>query len=590
MSFRRRIFVISAAVLIILSAAAMGVWAGSQETGGNKVFDISKEFVLERNVHVMQYEEEIVFISCDPSGTALSSFNTDTGAVQKLWESDRAYTASSINGKNVYIALWNPETSGESTTILTYDIQQGCMSDQIKVSSQLKDSSAFAVDENDNIYIADGNTAKQFSKVGRLMYEYTFDSQVLGLRSTPKNSRVCALTTNAITQLIDGEPRELDIPCEPQEKRFISEDRVLDCEGNVYENSPHRQYNTLSGYGSVCQGVQGTQVFNSGKVYSLDEKGNAQGEYRLLVPECELLLANDTKLISLSGIGGDLKAEVMSTDSIKPTEYLIFDSSGNTFTTSPTAGEVYYEDIKDIESWRMIIDLKQICSTLRGEPCVTIDNLTTKTTQTRTPGYGLEIQDKGAIICFTPPEDLLNNRFKIHLSGVCTKDAIPAKLEYELLVKSKDVPPEPGGPKKIESKLYNINRDTGIISNLTPGTVISEFKGNLEYEGRLSIRDAGGNIVQSGKIGTGDKLTLVVDGEVADELTVVIYGDLNGDGNISSADKKLAYRYQLGKDSLPEAAMLAADIDHDGSVGNGDMVKIGRCAQGKYLISQGNTG
>jgi hypothetical protein len=79
-------------------------------------------------------------------------------------------------------------------------------------------------------------------------------------------------------------------------------------------------------------------------------------------------------------------------------------------------------------------------------------------------------------------------------------------------------------------------------------------------------------------VGTGMELNLVNDytGEVVDTYTMLIYGDLNGDGYINSSDlpimKGMVYGSEDASFTRPEA--FAADLNGDGDINNTDLTVL----------------
>lgn len=68
----------------------------------------------------------------------------------------------------------------------------------------------------------------------------------------------------------------------------------------------------------------------------------------------------------------------------------------------------------------------------------------------------------------------------------------------------------------------------------------------------------------------------------------IVFGDLSGDGEVSSSDAALLYRYAGGKAELTEAQLAAADVNGDGEVNSVDAALIYRYVNGK--IAQFPTG
>ena len=99
-----------------------------------------------------------------------------------------------------------------------------------------------------------------------------------------------------------------------------------------------------------------------------------------------------------------------------------------------------------------------------------------------------------------------------------------------------------------------------------------------------SIQDKDKNLTYSttGVLGTGTTIKYK-DGTT---YTVVIYGDLTGDGQMNSADLVRLQRHLLGKDVLTGAYLEAADVLKNGSLNSANLVKIRRALLNKDVISQ----
>ena len=71
---------------------------------------------------------------------------------------------------------------------------------------------------------------------------------------------------------------------------------------------------------------------------------------------------------------------------------------------------------------------------------------------------------------------------------------------------------------------------------------------------------------------TGDRLLLKRGEEEVRAYSVVIYGDSNGDGKLSSADLLITQKHILGLSEIYTARLEAADINNDGTVNSRDLV------------------
>lgn len=127
-----------------------------------------------------------------------------------------------------------------------------------------------------------------------------------------------------------------------------------------------------------------------------------------------------------------------------------------------------------------------------------------------------------------------------------------------------------------------LKNDNGYLANINPGTSAEDIKNSLtSVGGNVFITDASGNAV-NGKIGTGNKVKIN-----NEEFTVVIYGDVSGDGQINALDLLKIQKDILKTASLNGAYKSAADTSHDGQVNALDLLKVQKKILGSGDISQG---
>ena len=122
--------------------------------------------------------------------------------------------------------------------------------------------------------------------------------------------------------------------------------------------------------------------------------------------------------------------------------------------------------------------------------------------------------------------------------------------------------------KTKDNYIYGYEVGTDISS------IISNIKNNYDY---VNINTNGKT---SGIIATGDTLTIKTDNEEK-EYTIVIYGDVNGDGKINYLDYVSVYNHiqkvkhtELNKELLVNEYVEAADISNDNEITYLDYVKI----------------
>ena len=85
--------------------------------------------------------------------------------------------------------------------------------------------------------------------------------------------------------------------------------------------------------------------------------------------------------------------------------------------------------------------------------------------------------------------------------------------------------------------------------------------------------------ITSGHVGTG---MTAVSGNAS--LTIVVTGDVTGDGRITITDVVKLQNYAAGAGDLDEAAMKAADINGDGRITITDVVQAAQVTVGQRTI------
>ncbi len=108
---------------------------------------------------------------------------------------------------------------------------------------------------------------------------------------------------------------------------------------------------------------------------------------------------------------------------------------------------------------------------------------------------------------------------------------------------------------------------SGIKLATTAATVKAAFD-NTD----VRITDAAGNTLADGaKVGTGSKICYYLsDGKLSDTKVIVVKGDVDGDGNISSSDFLSINSFLAATSKLEQYPKLAADVNGDATVTSSD--------------------
>lgn len=572
-------------VLFIASVAVMCVLATNSSSQDSTIYNISEDNILESNQCVFQYDNNLIILSSNDNSSLLSMLNLDTGEISNLSTFDFSYTCAKINDDSLF--LYNNNTNQASPEVIVYNLTSNNLSNIIFLGNfEATDSiTNLAVDDNNNIYLSNNNFIYCYNCNSQLIYTYNLDNTVISLQSTPDNDHVYAITDTCIYELLSSEAKVLDFPFNGTSVSFLENNIAVDNSGSVYycnNDTWSKRYDSYSSLDTICSSYSNIDVICNNKIYALDSNGNTVGEYSLNLT-CNKLLSNDTKLISICDEDNGMQIEVINIDSMGVPNFKILDNDSNTFVAYPKDGDNVYEDISDLSEWKVIIDLDKITSTSRGIPEINITNLNTGENYLRELNDGLGILNNGATLYFDVPDNIDDNSFKIEISNLCTTDGIPAKIIYQVNVSSED---DTNDSEYIDSDIYDIDRSTNTISNIIPGTTLSQLKSNLNYSGSITLVSSNGSLINSGKVGTSDIIYLVKDGQITDSLTIIIYGDLTGDGNITSSDTNILRDYLIGRNTLYKYNNIAANVNHDDTIDNLDLVMINESAKGKYIILQ----
>lgn len=147
-------------------------------------------------------------------------------------------------------------------------------------------------------------------------------------------------------------------------------------------------------------------------------------------------------------------------------------------------------------------------------------------------------------------------------------------------------PTAPTINETIASAGYTINNN--YLNNFTLGSTVQGTITKLQTANKyasINITDKNNKAKTSGSIVTGDKITIESNNE-SKTYTVVIYGDNNGDGEITTLDLLLVQKHLLKKSTLTNAFLKASDVNKDGNVTTLDLLLVQKHLLKKSNISQ----
>ena len=123
--------------------------------------------------------------------------------------------------------------------------------------------------------------------------------------------------------------------------------------------------------------------------------------------------------------------------------------------------------------------------------------------------------------------------------------------------------------KQLTSDIYEID-ESNTITGVPPNSSVDEIKENLNGGGELVILDKDGNQITSEEVGTGS----TVKTESGEEYTIIVKGDINGDGKVTTTDLSQLKLHVVESTLLKDPYLKAGDINSDGNVSITDVAQL----------------
>lgn len=123
--------------------------------------------------------------------------------------------------------------------------------------------------------------------------------------------------------------------------------------------------------------------------------------------------------------------------------------------------------------------------------------------------------------------------------------------------------------------------DLGFLRRISLKTSVETVKDEFVNESLSFCNISGEELSDNDYVGTGTQIKLFNGTNVVDTKTVVITGDMTGDGIINNRDVAMMNGYVLNKNTAETCQMLAIDVNGDGSINNRDAAMVARYLVGK---------
>lgn len=134
----------------------------------------------------------------------------------------------------------------------------------------------------------------------------------------------------------------------------------------------------------------------------------------------------------------------------------------------------------------------------------------------------------------------------------------------------------------------SLKKNGTYISGLSLGTTVENLNTLLQETCvgvGLTVKTSGGVEKKAGLLGTGDVIT-ITNGAVSSDYTLVLYGDVSGDGEVTVLDLLKVQKHILEYTLLNGAFQTAADVSRDSEITVLDLLKVQKHILGYDDITQ----
>lgn len=594
---------------VLCTAACVFSQANAASAGTSLTYTIAEQYVLKDDLRVYPMDDSrFLLLSSDADQTVLSCFNAQNGSAQLVAVLDRRYSAAVFQQGILWLAcsemaFSDVDNSLQASTLLVRcnganNAVQQCMA----VDIFIEDSNSLAVDQNENIYMIDREDRtqiKEFSAGGAYLAAYQSRNGILtSIASSPDGARLYATyMNNGRFEAYDpgnmGHPAVLSDHAPALPYSFTDPTSILDAQGTVYslvqDGTVLKQTYCVPSGLHTAYGDTLLTYANDGRLFLSDKTtGEATGQFTVKLDTVQSIQLSNRYVLAFGKSANGFCVQVFLTDRPEALSRSVFTQEDSAFTSFPT-GNCAASLLGTDTPWKIEYDGTLLSAAERGMPRALLTNTDTGVKYERAFGSGLTVQND--TILLAPPADLPNltrpsNHYTVHIENIYTTAGLPAAIDYQVCLTipdnpSSNPPEQPGG---ITSELYLIKN--GTVCGIAPSTTLAAFKHNLTCNGTLRILNQEGKQLDSGTIGTGMTVQLLQSGQVCEEIKVLVYGDLTGEGNCNTLDLRALYDSLLGKKPLSQPYLQAADCNHDGQTDTLDLLAIEKSFSGTYDILQ----
>jgi hypothetical protein len=314
------------------------------------------------------------------------------------------------------------------------------------------------------------------------------------------------------------------------------------------------------------------------------ENGQAEGRrasltfdpnyYWHLLPDVYEAWPNDYTMCARHYAGHGINAQIEAYDHEYPviSDVTVSDITATGYTVSCKVTDNWGIDKVVFPTWTVLNDQDDLANNFMNTQKGT-KNGDTYTFTVNASDHNNEV---GQYITHIYAFDKGGNRVQLVLDVVDVKDPI----EEEPVI-----PDAPALDKITLTGTASYATDGTYLKNVTPDTIVQSLLTQFENE-VLEVLDRNGHpITGSAKVGTGATVNLYNGGTLLDSVTVVVLGDVDGNGIIDTTDVVRVKAAFLGTFDLSEAENKAADVDKNGIIDTTDYVRVKSHFLGTFVIA-----
>jgi hypothetical protein len=127
-------------------------------------------------------------------------------------------------------------------------------------------------------------------------------------------------------------------------------------------------------------------------------------------------------------------------------------------------------------------------------------------------------------------------------------------------------------------------KDGAVLNNVKTETIVEMFLKQFEQTNLKVVDQKDKEISKNDILGTGSKVVLYEGDTIVDAVTVIILGDIDGNGIIDTTDYLRVKSAFLGGFSLDEYQQMSADVDGSSAIDTTDYLRIKAHFLGSYQI------